>query len=107
MSGTATITPKHLLKEGTPAEIRDALTPEDQERFDTSFRRALDTAARTFTLDELDACLAHWRRTAASQAHMGYEAWRAMLAKADRILATGEPTPGSRPWSEVKAELAL
>lgn len=105
MPPAATVTPKHLLTEGTPAEIRDAILPEDRERFDDGFRRALDTAARTLSLDELDACLSHWRRAAAQQVHMGHDAYRAMLAEIDRRLAGGPPPPGMVSQEEMETRL--
>lgn len=105
MPPAAIVTPKHLLTEGTPAEIRDAILPEDRERFDASFRRALDTAARTLSLDELDACLSHWRRAAAQQVHLGRDAYRAMLAEIDRRLAGGLPPTGMVSQEEMEIRL--
>lgn len=99
MPPTTAVTPKQLLHEGTPAQIREALVEEDREAFDVSYRRALDTAAQTYSLDELDKCLEHWRRTAAMQADMGPERWRKMLAKADYLNQHRQPPPGTRTYT--------
>lgn len=102
---TATVTVPFAA--ASPAELRAAILPEERDQFDAGYRRALDTAAETLRLDELESFLAHWRRLAWCQTDAGHDTWRAMLAKAERILSTGQPEPGSRPWGEVKAELGL
>lgn len=91
----------------SPAELREAILPEDRVQFDAGYRAALDAAAQTLRLDELDAWLSHWRRIAWSVSWKGHDGWRALLAEAERRLAGGEPPPGTRPWDEVKAELGL
>lgn len=48
----------------SPAQIRAGLVPEERPRFDHEYRRALESAAETFSLDELDATLKAWRRIA-------------------------------------------
>ncbi|MGH3898653.1 MAG: DUF6247 family protein [Pseudonocardiaceae bacterium] len=48
----------------SPAEICAALIPEEQPRFDREYCQALEVAAETFSLDELDKTLASWRRIA-------------------------------------------
>lgn len=50
--------------DASPAEIRAALIPEEQPRFDRDYHHALDVAARTFSLDELAAPLESWRHIA-------------------------------------------
>ncbi|MGH8967196.1 MAG: DUF6247 family protein, partial [Actinomycetes bacterium] len=46
------------------AEIRAALVPEERSRFDRGYRQALEVAAETFSLEELEATLQSWRRIA-------------------------------------------
>lgn len=60
---TAAVT-RPPLADASPAEIRAALIPEEQPRFDREYRQALAVAAETFSLDELDKTLASWRRIA-------------------------------------------
>ena len=84
----------------SPAELREILLPEDRDRFDATYREALDEAARTLSLDTLEAFLVHWRRYTWSQHDMGPERWRAMLAKADYINRTGQVPPGTVTYSE-------
>lgn len=93
--------------DASPAEIREAILPEDQDAFDRQYREALRVAAETYRLDDLEKTLASWRLNARQVAAEGPKAWRALLAKADRILTTGELPSGTRPWEEVKAELGL
>ena len=99
------VSPKHLLKAGTPAEIRDAIVEEDRENFDRQYREALDLAGRTLTLDAVDKFLAKWRPRAAHQLHMGHDKWRAILAEGERRLAGGAPPPGMVSAEDAKARL--
>lgn len=92
--------------DASPAELREAILPEDRDQFDLSYRAALNTAAETLRLDELESFLAHWRRLAWCQTDAGHDTWRAMLANADRILATGEPPPGAVSQEETEQRLA-
>ncbi|MDQ3150635.1 MAG: DUF6247 family protein [Actinomycetota bacterium] len=48
----------------SPAEIRAAVVPEERSRFDREYRQALEVAAETFSLEELEATLESWRRIA-------------------------------------------
>jgi hypothetical protein len=93
--------------EASPAEIRAALVPEEQDEFDRQYQRALQAAGESYSLDQLDKTLTAWRRTAWMTTAHGHEAYRRMLAKAEQIARTGEPPPGSVPWEQVKAELDL
>lgn len=99
MSATAVKVP---FADASPAEIRDAILPEDQDDFDRQYREALRVAAETYHLDELEKTLALWRLAARQVAAEGPEAWRALLAKAERRLATGELPPGSAPAEKVE-----
>ncbi len=47
----------------SPAEIR-ALLPEERPHFDRQYRRALEVAAESLTLDELHETLKCWRHVA-------------------------------------------
>ncbi|MGH3916152.1 MAG: DUF6247 family protein [Pseudonocardiaceae bacterium] len=78
--------------DATPAELRAAILPEDVEQFDAGYRRALDAAAETLRLDELESFLAHWRLTARLVNHHGHDHWRGVLDRANRIMA-GERFP--------------
>ena len=104
MTAAATKVP---FADASPAEIRAAILPEEQGDFDASLREALNAVAETLSLVPLEECLASWRLTAWAQTAKGHDAYRDMLTRAERILATGQPTPGSRPWGEVRAELGL
>lgn len=106
MPDVVTVTPKHLLHEGTPAQIRDALIPEDHEAFDREYRAALDHAAATLSLERLDGFLTAWRPRAAHQLHMGHDKWRAILAEGERRLAGGPPPPGMGSEEDMMALLA-
>jgi hypothetical protein len=93
--------------DASPREVRAALVPEEQPEFDQQWSEALSKAAESLDLTDLHATLDSWRRRAWTTEHLGHERYRNMLAKAERILRTGEPDPGSVPWSELKAELGL
>jgi len=86
----------------SPAQIREAILPEDVPEFDRQYRHALDVAAQTYRLDELEKTLVSWRLNARQVAVEGPEAWRALLARAQRRLATGEVAPGSVPSEKVE-----
>lgn len=103
----ATATSKVPYADASPAELRNAILPEDQDAFDDGYRRALDAAAQTLHLDELETFLAHWRRIAWSVAWEGPEAWRALLAKADRILTTGQLPVGTVSADEIREKLQV
>ena len=85
----------------SPAELREAILPEDVESFDEQFQAALDAAARTRRLDKLEAFLEQWRRIARSANHRGHDHWREVLARADRTLRTGEVPPGAASEEEM------
>jgi hypothetical protein len=94
MSAT-TATWNRPFAQASPAELREAIAPEDRELCDEPYRQALDAAAETLTLDALEKFLAHWRRIAWSQTDMGHEKWRAMLARTEETLHSGESSPGT------------
>jgi hypothetical protein len=94
-------------KDASPREVRDALVPEELPDFDRQWRKALTEAADSLDLTQVHKVLDSWRRRATITTHLGHDGYRNMLARAERILRTGEPEPGSVPWSELKAELGL
>lgn len=61
MTAAATRSP---FADASPGEIRAALIPEEQPEFDREYRRALQVAAETFSLEELDKTLESWQRIA-------------------------------------------
>jgi hypothetical protein len=81
--------------DASPAELREAILPEDIESFDEQFQAALDAAAQTRRLDKLEAFLEQWRRIARSANHRGHNHWRQVLARADHTLRTGDVPPGA------------
>ncbi|MGH3864937.1 MAG: DUF6247 family protein [Pseudonocardiaceae bacterium] len=86
----------------SPAELREAILPEDVPQFDRSYREALHAAAETRHLDELEKFLAHWRRIAWSATARSHDHWRAVLARAEHTLRTGEPPPGTVSEKEIE-----
>lgn len=86
----------------SPEEIRAVILPEDHPDFDRQYRRALEVAAETLRLDELEKFLAHWRRIAWSTDAYGHDSWRALLAKAEHTLRTGERPPGMVPMEKIE-----
>jgi hypothetical protein len=94
-------------KDASPREVRAALVPEEQPDFDQQWRKALTEAADSLELTEMFTILDSWRRRATTTTYLGHDGYRRMLARAERILRTGEPEPGSVPWSQLKAELGL
>lgn len=96
MAEVATVTPKHLLHEGTPAQIRGAIVPEDREAFDREFAEALDAVRSTLSLDALDRLLKYWRPRAAHQQKMGHDRWHEIMALGDYVEKHGDLPPGMR-----------
>lgn len=103
MAATAVRVP---FSDATPAEIREVLLPEELPEFERQYRRALEVAAETFSLDELGKTLRSWRRIA-WMTDSDPEAHRRMLHNVERTLRTGQSPPGSVPWNELKARLSL
>lgn len=90
-------------KDASPREVRAALVPEEQADFDQQWREALNNAADSLDLTELYDVLDSWRRRATTTNYLGHDGYRKLLARAERILRTGEPEPGSVPLEDVKA----
>jgi hypothetical protein len=94
-------------KDASPREVMAALAPEERADFDRQWRQALAKAADSLDLADVLDVLDSWRRRATITNYLSHNGYREMLARADRILRTGEPEPGSVPWSQLKAELGL
>jgi hypothetical protein len=88
--------------DASPKDVRAALVPEEQPDFDRQWRSALADAADSLDLTEVLDVLDSWRRRATITNHLGHHGYRQMLARADRILRTGEPEPGSVPLEDIK-----
>ena len=89
----------------SPAEIRAALLPEERPDFDREYRRALEAAAESLTLDELHETLTCWRRVA-WMTQSDPTAHRRMLRTAAERL-TGGTMPADEPVARTKARLGL
>jgi len=93
-------------KDASPGEVKAALVPEERSDFDEQWRKALADAADSLDLTEVHEVLNSWRRRATITTHLGHDGYRQMLARAERILRTGEPEPGSVPLDEIKELIA-
>lgn len=93
-------------KDASPREVRAALVPEEQADFDRQWREALNAAADSLDLAGVYDCLDSLRRRATTTNYLGHDGYRNLLARAERILRTGEPEPGSVPLEDVKALIA-
>lgn len=98
-------TTKVPFADASPAQLREAILPEDVPEFDRHYQRALDVARTTLRLDELEKFLELWRRVAWSTNANGHDRWRAVLAEAQRRLAGGPPPPGMVPMEEMEARI--
>ena len=90
----------------SPADIRAALLPEQQDAFDAAFDVALTAARKTLQLDELQDMMRVWRRQALLT-EQDPEGQRHMLAAAAEVQRTGRPRAGTVSWSELKTEFGL
>jgi Family of unknown function (DUF6247) len=93
-------------KDASPREVRAALVPEEQPDFDRQWRKAMTEAADSLELADVHRVLDSWRRRATITTHLGHDGYRRMLAKAERILRTGEPEPDSVSLEEIKELIA-
>jgi len=79
--------------DASPAQLREAILPEERGQFDDSFRRALAAMGETLSLAPLEDFLEHWRRIAWAQNANGHNSWRQLLARVEYTLATGGERP--------------
>lgn len=93
--------------DASPAQVRAALTPEDAAEFDRQWRATMARATEALDLAEVLETLDSWRRIAWLTTAHGHDGYRALLARADRALASGRPPADSVPWESVKLELGL
>jgi hypothetical protein len=90
----------------SPEAIRSALLPEQVAEFDAAYDAALTDARQTLHLDELRRVLRVWRRMALLT-EQDPEGHRQLLATIAAVRRTGQPRPGSVPWTDLKTELGL
>ncbi|QFZ22684.1 DUF6247 family protein [Saccharothrix syringae] len=83
---------------GSPEAIRAALLPEQTDEFDA----AIAAARRTPHLDQLRDTVQAWRRIALLTSQTPAEARRVA-----EVRRTGAPRPGSKSWTDLRAELGL
>ena len=96
----------HPFAEASPAQVRAALVPEDVVRFDRQWRAAMATATEALDLAGVRMVLASWRRVAWLTAVNGPEGYRAILARAEETLRTGEEPPGAVSLEEIRLLIA-
>jgi hypothetical protein len=92
--------------EASPAEVREALIPEEREEFDRQWREVMAKATATLDLTEVLETLDSWRRVARLTAAAGAEGHRAMYRRAAARVA-GAHLPDDEPLSRTKARLGL
>lgn len=90
---------KTLFADASPAQIREAIVPEDRPEFDRQWREALNAAADALSLDEVHAMLESWRRVAWLVTAHGPEGYRRMMATAEQTLRARQSPPAQRPGS--------
>jgi len=93
--------------DATPAQIRDALTPEDATEFDRQWRDVMNQATDRLDMSDVHQVLESWRRIAWLTVVRGPQEYRRMMASAEQRLRTGERGVGSVPWHQLTTELGL
>ena len=93
-------------KFSSPEAIRGALPVQQVAEFDAAYDAALSAARQTLRLDQLRHTLRVWRRMAL-MAEQDPDGHRQLLATVAEVQRTGQPRPGSVPWTELKTELGL
>lgn len=90
----------------SPKAIRAALLSEERGDFDQAYKRALQEAAETLSIEGLHSTLAQWTLIA-RQTQADPTAHRRMLQQASQTLRTGEAPAGALEWADLKAQLGL
>lgn len=107
---TASASPYHvpadrsLAENASPATIREALLPEDRERFDEAYWQALDQAKRDYDMTPIHRTLERWRRQAIAQSDP--EAFRLMVRRAAAFFS-GQPVPDDEPFEVTRAKAGM
>lgn len=99
VAGMTTATVEIPFATASPAEIREAILPEDVPDFDRQYRHALNVAAQTYRLDELEKTLVSWRLNARQVAAEGPEAWQANSSGSGWAARCTRFAPTTRLWS--------
>ncbi len=89
--------------DASPAQIRQALTPEDATDFDHQWRRLMRRATDNLDLTEVHEALESWRRVAWMTSAHGPDIYRKALASAEQRLGTDERADGAVSWDQLKA----
>jgi hypothetical protein len=105
LAGMTTAPTRPPFADASPAEVRAALLPEEQPDFDREYQHALEVAAATLRLDELEATLRTWRRVAWSTSADPAGHRRMLRTAAGRL--SGQPIPAAEPLTATKARLGL
>ncbi len=93
--------------DASPAQIRQALTPEDAADFDRQWQRLMQRATDKLDLTEVHEALECWRRVAWMTSAHGPNLYRKTLATAEQRLRTGERVDGAVSWDPLNSELGL
>lgn len=93
--------------DASPAQIRQALNPEDAADFDRQWQRLMQLATDKLDLTEVHEALECWRWVAWMTSAHGPNLYRKTLASAEQRLRTGERADGAVSWDQLKAELGL
>lgn len=93
-----------LARGASPAAIRAALLPEDQDRFDDDYRDALEQDRRDDDVTGLHSVLENWRRQAIAQSDP--ESFRTMVRRAAAFFS-GNPVPDDEPFEITRAKAGM
>jgi hypothetical protein len=85
--------------DASPAQIRDALTPEDAVAFDRHWRTLMRRATERLDLTELHEALEAWRQVAWVTSIHGPDVYRETMASARARLQAGDRGAGAVPWA--------
>ena len=83
------------------------MIPEEAAEFDQQWQAVMARATKSLDLTEVLATLEAWRRVAWSTSAAGSERHRAMLARAEHRVHTGERGRDAVSWDELRSRLGL